>query len=184
VLSDIIGALLPVCTERPHLDPIATCQGERRKDKTDRTPKGKAMHRRFIALIVGTALVVTSFTATPSRAQSLSETAAIISGVAALVIVGAALTDDRKQDRHRNQVAHNYGYGSNHYEHAPKQYRKSKRYHDRDDHKHDHRKNYRKNRYDDRGYRPYRSYENGYRSNERGYRNRYDERGYNYGHSK
>lgn len=82
------------------------------------------MHRKFIALIIGAALTVTSLTAAPAQAQNRGETAAIIAGVAALAIVGAALADDRKRDRNRRNdyVARGHGYQQPYY--APKRQHK------------------------------------------------------------
>ncbi|WP_297769449.1 hypothetical protein [uncultured Roseovarius sp.] len=68
------------------------------------------MHRKFIALVIGAALAVTSFSTAPANAQNRGETAAIIAGVTALAIVGAALADDRKRDRRKGHVTRNYGH--------------------------------------------------------------------------
>ncbi|MFU8776602.1 MAG: hypothetical protein ACNA7M_02880 [Roseovarius sp.] len=80
------------------------------------------MHRKFIALIIGAALTVTSLTAAPAQAQSRGETAAIIAGVAALAIVGSTLANDRNRDRHSNHVTRGHGYKQPYY--APKRHHK------------------------------------------------------------
>lgn len=105
------------------------------------------MHRKFIALIIGTALAVTSFTAAPVQAQNRGETAAIIAGVAALAIVGAAIADDRKRDRRNDHVSRGYGYQPRYY--APKRHHKQA-YH----HGHKQRHHYKQQRH----YQPQRGY--------------------------
>lgn len=82
------------------------------------------MHRKFIALIIGAALTVSSLAAAPVQAQNRGETAAIIAGVAALAIVGAAISDDRNRDRDRRHdyVSRGHGYKQPHY--APKRHHK------------------------------------------------------------
>ncbi|EAQ24442.1 hypothetical protein ROS217_09330 [Roseovarius sp. 217] len=80
------------------------------------------MHRKFIALIIGAALTVTSLTAAPVQAQNRGETAAIIAGVAALAIVGAAISDDRNRDRRKDYVTRGHGYQQPYY--APKRHHK------------------------------------------------------------
>lgn len=80
------------------------------------------MHRKFIALIISAALAVTSLTAVPAQAQNRGETAAIIAGVAALAIVGAAIADDRNKDRRNDHVTRGHGYHKPYY--APKRQHK------------------------------------------------------------
>lgn len=61
------------------------------------------MHRTFMALIVAAALVITGLTAAPARADN-EDVAKIIAGAAALAILGAAISDRRKDlalTRHR-----------------------------------------------------------------------------------
>ncbi len=53
------------------------------------------MHRRFIALIVGTALAVTGLTANRIQAQVRGDAATTITDVAALAIIGTNIADDR-----------------------------------------------------------------------------------------
>lgn len=88
------------------------------------------MHRKFIAIVLGAALAVTSLSTTPVRAQDRGETAAIIAGVAALAIIGAAAASDRKHDRRKDYVTrghgHNYGHQNRRYK--QKRHYKQKRY--------------------------------------------------------
>ncbi len=127
------------------------------------------MHRRFIALVIGTALAVTSIAAAPVKAQSRDETAATVAGVVALGIVGVALADDDKKDRRKDHVARNYGAPREYY--APKHHHDAGKYHnsrkyyrtgERRDHRgklynewryRGHNDDDRRNRFDDRGYR-------------------------------
>lgn len=55
------------------------------------------MHRKFIALIVSTAIAVTglSLSAAPARAD---DTTRIIAGIAALALLGAAIHNNRRHD--------------------------------------------------------------------------------------
>lgn len=106
------------------------------------------MHRKFIALIIGAALAVTSLTAAPAQAQNRSETVAIIAGVAALAIVGAALADDRNRDRNRRNDSATRGYGYQQPYYAPK------RHHKKADNESDNRHQHSRNRY----YEPQRGY--------------------------
>lgn len=95
------------------------------------------MHRKFIAIVLGAALAVTGLSSAPVRAQDRGETAAIIAGVAALAIIGAAVANDRKKDRRRDDVArgygHNYQHQNRHYNqkrhYKQKRHAKHKRYH-------------------------------------------------------
>ena len=119
------------------------------------------MHRRFIALIVGTALAVTGLAAAPVQAQSRGETAAIVAGVAALAIIGAAVADDRKRDRRKEAAArdyrhpHNYYYAPKGYYHAPKHYA-PKGHHAKKRHHHSRKHHYRPRHYNhNRGYYGY-----------------------------
>lgn len=76
------------------------------------------MHRKFIALFLGSAMTVTSLAASPVEARDRGEAAAIVAGVAALAIVGATLASDRKQKGH---VSRGHGYQTRHY--APRHQR-------------------------------------------------------------
>ena len=75
------------------------------------------MHRKVIALIIGSAMAMTSLTAAPAKARDRSETVAIVAGVAALALASAALAkrnnlDNRDRvarDRHED-VAHRDGF--------------------------------------------------------------------------
>lgn len=92
------------------------------------------MHRKFIAFIIGSAMTVTSLAASPVEARDRGETAAIIAGVAALAIVGAAISDN-KRDKRRNHVSRGYGHKS--YGYAPRRhhgYRAAPRYRVQRDH--------------------------------------------------
>jgi ABC-type nickel/cobalt efflux system permease component RcnA len=82
------------------------------------------MHRKFIVLIIGAALTVSSLAATPVQAQNRGETAAIIAGVAALAIVGAAISDDRNRDRDRRNDYATRGHGYKQPYYAPKRHHK------------------------------------------------------------
>ncbi|WP_417726794.1 hypothetical protein [Roseovarius sp.] len=124
------------------------------------------MHRKFIALIVGTALAVTSLTTTPAQAQSRGETTAIIAGVAALAILGAAVADDRDRnrdrDRRRDYAARDYGYQQQ-YRYAPKNH-----------HKH-HPQNFRNHGHAQHHYKPHRQSQNRYQyDNHQQYRSQHE----------
>lgn len=123
------------------------------------------MHRRFIALVIGTALALTSLAAAPVKAQSRGETVAIIAGAAALGIAGAALANDRKNDRRKTDVARNYGDRREYY---AQKHRYDHRKFQRTGERRDHRGKF----YNDWRYR----YENDYER-----RKRYDDRGYSRG---
>jgi len=60
------------------------------------------MHRKFIALIVATALAITGLSAVPARADG--DTARLLAGLAALALIGTAIRN--KKDR--QVVSHNY----------------------------------------------------------------------------
>lgn len=57
------------------------------------------MHRKFITLIVASAMAVTGLSAAPARADA-EDAAKVIAGVAALAILGAAIAD-AKDDKDR-----------------------------------------------------------------------------------
>lgn len=62
------------------------------------------MHRKFIALVLSTALVITGFSTAPARAGD--DTAKLLAGLAALALIGAAIQNN-KRDRYvvsRNPV--------------------------------------------------------------------------------
>lgn len=98
------------------------------------------MHRKFIAIVLGAALAVAGLSSAPVRAQDRGETAAIIAGVAALAIIGAAVANDRKKDRRKDYVArghgHNYQHQDRHYKY--KRHAKQKRYHRHERHQERH----------------------------------------------
>ena len=106
------------------------------------------MHRKFIAIVLGAALAVTGLSSAPVRAQDRGETAAIIAGVAALAIIGAAVANDRKKDRRKDYVARGHGHNyqrqdRHHYRHQDRHYKhkrhaKQKRYHRHERHQERH----------------------------------------------
>jgi len=83
------------------------------------------MHRKFIAIVLGAALAVTGLSSAPVRAQDRGETAAIIAGVAALAIIGAAVASDRKKDRRNDYVARGHGHN---YQHQNRYYNQKRHY--------------------------------------------------------
>ncbi|MEM7091269.1 MAG: hypothetical protein AAF496_17075, partial [Pseudomonadota bacterium] len=60
------------------------------------------MHRKFIALIVSSAIAITGFSALPARA---GDTERLLGGLAALTILGIALHQREKRKDRRRQVA-------------------------------------------------------------------------------
>ncbi len=60
------------------------------------------MHRKFIALVLSTALAITGLSAVPARADG--DTARLLAGIAALALIGAAI----RNKRDRPDVSHNY----------------------------------------------------------------------------
>jgi len=54
------------------------------------------MHRKFIALILATAMAVTGISALPARADP--DTNRLIAGIAALALIGVAIQKSRKRD--------------------------------------------------------------------------------------
>jgi len=70
------------------------------------------MHRKFIALILATALAVTGLSAVPARADG--DTARLFAGLAALALLGAAIQSNRNNGLNDQQgdqsVTHNYNY--------------------------------------------------------------------------
>lgn len=59
------------------------------------------MHRKFIALIVTTAILITGFSAAPARAGDAEK---LLGGLAALALVGVAVHQyEKKKDRRREQ---------------------------------------------------------------------------------
>lgn len=73
------------------------------------------MHRKFIALVIAAALAVTGINAAPAEARDRAEAAAVIAGVAALAIIGAALANDRAR-RNDGYVSRGSGYYGNRYD--------------------------------------------------------------------
>lgn len=62
------------------------------------------MHRKFIALILATAMAITGLSAAPARADG--DTARVFAGLAFLALLGAAIQKERKHNR--PVVSHNY----------------------------------------------------------------------------
>lgn len=60
-------------------------------------------HRSFIAVIVAAALAVTGLTGTPARAGN-DDVAKWIAGAVALGLLGAAISEENKRDRRRDQA--------------------------------------------------------------------------------
>lgn len=63
------------------------------------------MHRKYIALIFATALAITSFDTRTAHAASDDDIARWIAGIAALAIIGAAVSD-RNDNRSNRKVTH------------------------------------------------------------------------------
>jgi len=120
------------------------------------------MHRKFIAFIIGSAMTVTSLSATAVKASDHRHTAARIAGATALA-AGVTLVGGHK---HHGHVSRGQGHHSRHY--APRRHRGyyAPRYRSHRGYSYRSHRSY--------GYRPYRSH--GYRSY--GYRHR----GYNSHH--
>lgn len=57
------------------------------------------MHRKFIALIVTTAILVTGFSAAPARAGDAEK---LLGGLAALAIIGVAVNEHKKRKKRRS----------------------------------------------------------------------------------
>lgn len=66
------------------------------------------MYRTFIALILGSAIAMTSLTPTPAEARDRGETATVAAGVAVLALVAAAIAKRKRQDQ-RDIVARDQG---------------------------------------------------------------------------
>lgn len=62
------------------------------------------MHRTFIALIIGSAMALTSLAAAPAAARDRGETATAAAGVAVLALLAAAIAKKKRQ-RQRDIVA-------------------------------------------------------------------------------
>lgn len=58
------------------------------------------MHRKFIALIVTTAILITGFSAAPARAGDAEK---LLGGLAALAIIGVAVNEHKKRKKRRHQ---------------------------------------------------------------------------------
>lgn len=62
------------------------------------------MHRKFIALIVSTAILITGMSVVPARAD-VDDTTKFLAGLAAIAIIGAAIKDARDD---KNTVSRNH----------------------------------------------------------------------------
>jgi hypothetical protein len=65
------------------------------------------IHRKFIALVAATSIAVTSLTAAPAHAKN--DTAKILVGVAALALIGVAISQSNKS-RRRNRTTRSQPY--------------------------------------------------------------------------
>jgi len=95
------------------------------------------MHRKFIALIVATAVAVTGISASQARA---ADTRDILGGLAAIAIVGAAIhhysQKERKDHAQRVHRAQRHHYNPpKHNHHAKKNHHRHKKHHARKKHK-------------------------------------------------
>ena len=80
--------------------------------------QGSKPHRKFIALIVAASIAITGFSAAPARADE--DVAKFIAGMALLGILGAAINDARKDDRHVTRTytpPHNHRHGPKYHTH-------------------------------------------------------------------
>lgn len=71
-------------------------------------------HRSFIAIILAAALAVTGMTTTTARADN-DDVAKWIAGAVALGLIGAAIAEEKKRERRRDQAVarqHNKGYAN------------------------------------------------------------------------
>ncbi|TMV04910.1 hypothetical protein FGK63_17680 [Ruegeria sediminis] len=86
------------------------------------------MHRKFIALIVSTAIIFTGFSASRARAADAKD---ILGGLAAIALIGAAVHQYKKnQDRERdNYVARRDDHRPHHHAHQPHHKQHYKRHH-------------------------------------------------------
>jgi hypothetical protein len=69
-------------------------------------------HRSFIAIILAAALAITGMTTAPARAGN-DDVAKWIAGAVALGLIGAAIAEEKKRDRRRDQAVarqHNKGH--------------------------------------------------------------------------
>jgi len=70
---------------------------------THSTVAAPKLHRKFIAVILATAVAITGFSAAPARADS-DDIAKFIAGAAILGIIGAAINDSKEDRRYRPHV--------------------------------------------------------------------------------
>lgn len=94
------------------------------------------LFKGFTTSLAAIAIAFASFSAAPARADN--DTAKIIAGVAALAIIGAAISDNRKDRRYASRYHGNHFYNP-YYGHQRKVYRQ----HHYNHHKHyNHQKHY------------------------------------------
>ncbi len=67
------------------------------------------IHRKFIALVAATSIAVTGLTTAPAQAKD--DTAKIIAGVAALALIGVAISQSNKSRRNRTTRSDYYNDG-------------------------------------------------------------------------
>lgn len=128
------------------------------------------MHRKFIALVIGTALAVTGLSYTPLHAQGHSGTNAILAGAARSNDAHVFLADHRKYERHTYDVTRRYGSVRDDYSRYRHQDHAVPRHHEARNHQDRRRKkSARGKRYSDWGYGAYAPYDPSYRYVDRGY---------------
>ncbi len=103
-------------------------------------------YKYFIAAVTALAISVTGLTAAPARASD--DTAKIITGIAALAIVGAAISNSKKDDDYAYSRSYGhkpkyYGYSS----HRKHHYKAHKRHHKAYKHHRKHKRHHFKKRY-------------------------------------
>lgn len=76
------------------------------------------IHRKFIAVVVSAAVTITAFSVNSAAADE-RDAARFLAGVAGLVILGAILEDQRRDNKSQGYVSRNW------YEPAPRAYRNS-----------------------------------------------------------
>lgn len=87
-------------------------------------------HRQFIAAVLAAAVAVTGMTAAPARADN--DAAKVIAGVAALAVLGAAMSDARHRDRPKVIYRSPPAYGHNKHYTKQRHHKARDRYERRD----------------------------------------------------
>lgn len=83
------------------------------------------MHRKFIALIIATAVAITGISASNARA---ADTRDILGGLAAIAIVGAAIHHYSKQER-KQEVTRNHRHSYKPHKHKKRAFKSTKKKH-------------------------------------------------------